>query len=168
MEIRIINKWDSESYQKLRLSALKVAPEFFGSTYEKEVEFTNKEIIARICPTSDKFFIGAFDGNKLVGMVSFHREPGEKTRHKGGIYGMFIHPSFQNKGLGKVILNRLIDRIRNQYPEIEQISLSVVSDNVYGIRLYKSLGFIKYGVEKNALKQGKFYWDEDLMVLFLQ
>ena len=39
MEIKIIDKSDWVSYQKLRLTALKVAHEAFGSTYEREVQF---------------------------------------------------------------------------------------------------------------------------------
>ncbi|MFK5243187.1 GNAT family N-acetyltransferase, partial [Lactococcus lactis] len=48
-----------------------------------------------------KFFMGIFDGKELIGMVSFHKEIGEKDRHKGDIYGMFIHGDYQNKGLAK-------------------------------------------------------------------
>ncbi|WP_353074432.1 GNAT family N-acetyltransferase [Lactococcus lactis] len=42
--------------------------------------------------------MGIFDGKELVGMVSFHKEIGEKERHKGDIYGMFIHEDYQGKG----------------------------------------------------------------------
>ncbi|MEU6754766.1 hypothetical protein ABZ914_51805 [Spirillospora sp. NPDC046719] len=46
--------------------------------------------------------------------------------------------------------------------------LSVVSNNTSGRKLYSNLGFEKYGVEINALKEGDEYFDEDLMVLFLK
>lgn len=61
MEIKIIDKSDWVSYQKLRLTALKVAHESFGSTYEREVQFTEQQIIERISPNSNKFFMGIFD-----------------------------------------------------------------------------------------------------------
>lgn len=168
MEIKIINKRDWVSYQKLRLTALKVAHESFGSTYEREVQFTEQQIIERISPNSNKFFMGIFDGKELVGMVSFHKEIGEKERHKGNIYGMFIHGDYQNKGLAKLLLSSLINKVKEDYPDLEQIRLSVVSNNISAIKLYRHFGFEKYGVEVNALKEGDKYFDEDLMVLFLK
>ena len=168
MEIKIIDKSDWFSYQKLRLTALKVAHESFGSTYEREVQFTEQQIIERISPNSNKFFMGIFDERELIGMVSFHKEIGEKDRHKGNIYGMFIHGDYQNKGLAKLLLSTLINKVKEEYPDLEQIRLSVVSNNISAVKLYGHLGFEKYGVEINALKTGDKYFDEDLMVLFLK
>jgi len=168
MEIKIIDKSDWFSYQKLRLTALKVAHESFGSIYEREVQFTEQQIIERISPNSNKFFMGIFDEKELIGVVSFHREAGQKGRHKGNIYGMFIHEDYQGKGLGKLLLSALINKVKNDYPDLEQIRLSVVSNNTSGIKLYSNLGFEKYGVEINALKDGDKYFDEYLMVLFLR
>ena len=168
MEIKVIDKSDWLSYQKLRLTALKVAHESFGSTYEREVQFTEQQIIERISPDSNKFFMGIFDEKELIGMVSFHREVGQKDRHKGDIYGMFIHGDYQNKGLAKLLLSTLINKVKEEYPDLEQIRLSVVSNNISAVKLYGHLGFEKYGVEINALKSGDKYFDEDLMVLFLK
>ncbi|WP_017864812.1 GNAT family N-acetyltransferase, partial [Lactococcus lactis] len=89
-------------------------------------------------------------------------------RHKGDIYGMFIHEDYQGKGLGKLLLSTLINKVKKDYPDLEQIRLSVVSNNTLGRKLYSNLGFEKYGVEINALKEGDEYFDEDLMVLFLK
>ena len=43
------------------------------------------------------------------------------------------------------------------------IQLAVVSDNEQARRLYAGLGFLEYGIEKNALKQDGHYYDEVLM-----
>jgi len=45
--------------------------------------------------------------------------------------------------------------------------LTVISENEAARRLYRALGFIEYGVEKRALKQNGRYYDEVLMVKFL-
>jgi hypothetical protein len=60
-------------YQDLRLSALKINPEAFGSTYEKEVKITLGTVKERLQPTIDKFTLGIFDDRKLVGIVTFMR-----------------------------------------------------------------------------------------------
>jgi RimJ/RimL family protein N-acetyltransferase len=38
-----------------------------------------------------------------------------------------------------------------------------VRDNEQARRLYAKLGFLEYGIEKNALKQNGRYYDEILM-----
>jgi RimJ/RimL family protein N-acetyltransferase len=39
----------------------------------------------------------------------------------------------------------------------------VVTGNEAALRLYAGLGFVQYGLEKKALKQGGRYYDEILM-----
>jgi RimJ/RimL family protein N-acetyltransferase len=46
---------------------------------------------------------------------------------------------------------------------VELIQLAVVQDNEQARRLYASLGFLEYGLEKNALKQDGRYYDDVLM-----
>ena len=166
MNIRIINESDAKLYQELRLRALKINPEAFGSTYEREVKFTLETVKERLNPTNDKFSLGVFDDRKLVGIVTFMRESSPKTAHKGNIYGMFVMPEMRGKDLGKSLLLELISRAK-YCNGLEQINLAVVSDNEPAKNLYKGIGFEVYGVEKNALKFNGKYFDEDLMVLKL-
>ena len=58
----------------------------------------------------------------------------------------------------------LIDYARDH---VELIQLSVVSGNERARRLYASLGFVEYGVEKKSLKHDGDYYDEILMALDL-
>ncbi|OCA86204.1 MULTISPECIES: GNAT family N-acetyltransferase [unclassified Bacillus (in: firmicutes)] len=167
MNIRILEESDAHLYQKVRLNALKMNPEAFGSTYEREVGYSLDMVKERIKPTMDKYIVGAFDNRKsLVGIVTFIREDNLKTRHKGNVYGMYIAPGNRGQGLGKLLMNELISKAKNS-EGLEQINLTVVSDNHYAKKLYKSLGFEVYGIERNALKFNGRYYDEDLMVLKL-
>jgi RimJ/RimL family protein N-acetyltransferase len=165
MDIRILNESDAKLYQILRLRALKINPEAFGSTYEREVKFTLEAVAERLKPTEYKFVLGAFDeSNFLVGIVTFVRESSLKTAHKGNVYGMFVAPDIRGKGLGKSLLIELIRKAKN-CNGLEQINLTVVSLNETAKKLYESLGFQVYGIERNALKYNGQYFDEDLMVL---
>ena len=47
------------------------------------------------------------------------------------------------------------------------VQLTVVSENEAARRLYRAMGFVEYGYEKRALKQDGRYYDEVLMVKFL-
>ncbi|PKR82732.1 GNAT family N-acetyltransferase [Heyndrickxia camelliae] len=167
MNIRILKETDALQYQELRLKALKINPEAFGSTYEREVNFTQKMVEERIRPTVDKFVLGIFDDqNVLLGIVTYMRETSMKTAHKGNIFGMFVAPESRGNGLGKLLLQELVRKVK-QTNGLEQINLTVVSENLPAKKLYSSIGFETYGVERNALKSNGVYYDEDLMVLFL-
>ncbi|MGV3464936.1 MAG: GNAT family N-acetyltransferase [Heyndrickxia sp.] len=167
MNIRILKEADAVQYQELRLRALEINPEAFGSTYEREVEFTQKMIEERIRRTEERFVLGAFDDeNVLVGIVTYKRETSLKTAHKGNIYGMFVAPETRGQGLGKQLIQELVSKAK-QSDGLEQINLTVVSNNLPAKKLYSASGFETYGVERNALKYNGEYFDEDLMVLFI-
>lgn len=167
MDIQVLDESDARLYQKLRLAALKISPEAFGSTYEREVKFSLETVIERMKPTGNKFVLGAYDDDgSLVGIVTFVRESGLKTAHKGNVFGMYVAPEMQGRGLGKLLMLELIRKARD-CDGVEQINLTVVSSNEPAKRLYKSLGFEVYGVERNALKYNGQYFDEEFMALFL-
>lgn len=167
MQIRILKESDARLYQEVRLTALKINPEAFGSTYERELNFTLETVAERLKPTNDKFVLGAFnDHQSLVGIVTFVRESNLKTIHKGNIFGMFVAPEARGQGVGKALLLDLINMSR-KCDGLEQINLTVVSNNEAAKRLYNSVGFEVYGVERNALKYNDQYFDEDWMVLFI-
>lgn len=164
MHIRVLDEHDARMYQELRLTALQNSPEAFGSTYEREVQFTMEMVADRIKPKKDTFVLGAFDDRgTLIGSVSFVRESSLKTAHKGNVYGMYVALNQQGQGLGKRLMVELI-RIASECDGVEQINLAVMSHNEAAKKLYVSLGFKVYGVEHHALKYKGTYYDEDLMV----
>ncbi|AJY75628.1 GNAT family N-acetyltransferase [Paenibacillus beijingensis] len=165
MTIRILQESDAPLYQDLRLSSLQINPDAFGSTYEREVDFSLETVAERIKPTKDKFVLGAFDERgSLVGMVTFVRVNSLKAAHKGNVYGMYVAPELRGKRLGKSLMLELIRQTRD-CDGLEQINLTVVSNNDSAKKLYESVGFEVYGVERNVLKFNGKYFDEDLMVL---
>ena len=52
-------------------------------------------------------------------------------------------------------------------PDLEQLVLSVVTSNETARNLYLTMGFQSYGLERQALKLGDRFLDEELMVLKL-
>ncbi|MFC7686261.1 GNAT family N-acetyltransferase [Ureibacillus sp. GCM10028918] len=168
MNIRLLNEEDAQKYQALRLRALQTDPENFGSTYEREVHFTIEVVEERIRQAEDRYVLGAFnEEGSLVGVVRFMRALDLKSRHKGSIYGMYVATEVRGQGVGRTLMVEVIKRAKD-FDGVEQIHLQVVSTNESAKKLYKSLGFKTYGVEPRGLKEGDQYFDEDLMVLFLE
>jgi ribosomal protein S18 acetylase RimI-like enzyme len=167
MITRILLESDAQQYQSLRLHALLTNPEAFGSTYERESQFTREQVKERIRPTQEKFVLGAFDEQEmLVGFVTLVRDPGMKTAHKANIYGMFVKNEYRRQGVGRALMQELIRLSRNM-EGLEQLNLCVVANNEQAKRLYQSMGFETYGIERNALKFNDQYCDEEFMVLRL-
>jgi ribosomal protein S18 acetylase RimI-like enzyme len=162
MQIRRLLSTDAAVYRDIRLEGLRRSPEAFGSTFEAE----NGQSLAWFADrlgNSDMF--GAFDGVEIVGTAGLLLGKGLKEAHKGRLVGMYVRPNSRRTGVGGRLIDAIIEFARQR---VELIQLSVVSDNHEARRLYLSLGFVEYGLEKKALKQDGRYYDEAHMAKELQ
>ena len=103
---------------------------------------------------------GAFHDSKLVGIAGLLIGKGQKEAHKGRLVGMYVRPSARKVGVGRRLVETIIESARHS---VELIQLAVVSDNEPARRVYERLGFVEYGLEKKALKQDGRYYNEVLM-----
>lgn len=162
MIIRKLQISDTSAYRELRLEALQVSPEAFGSDYEESLQRPNSDFAARLQDRPGEFMLGAFDDLRLVGIVNLSHRSGTKVRHKADVYQMFVTPSCRGKRIGRSLMEYLIGEAEKT-ESIEWLCLSVVLGNDAAVNLYESLGFQPYGVEVQALKIGENYFDEVLM-----
>jgi ribosomal protein S18 acetylase RimI-like enzyme len=160
-EIRLLAPGDAAMFRDVRLEALRQNPEAFASTFEQEKNKPPSWFQERI---SQADIFGAFIEDELLGIVGFRAQDRSKTKHKAVLWGMYVRAIARNSGLGR----RLVDAVVKHASErVEQLQLTVVSENRTAYRLYKNLGFVEYGRETKALKQDGRYYDEILMVKFL-
>ncbi len=165
MEIRQLNSMDAGQYQNLRLEALQKDPEAFASSYEEEKEYTLETYADRL-KSENVFTYGAFENDKLCGVVTLVRETKRKTRHKVTIFAMYVSPEIRKMGVGKRLMEAAIEKAK-QMGGVEQITLTVVSTNESAKKLYHLYGFETFGLEKRSEKIDQTYYDEEYMVLFL-
>lgn len=167
MNIRQLTEQDAELYRSIRLSALLLSPEPFGSSYTEEVELPLEEFMIRLRNDYRRFVLGAFVDDTIVGLVGLNAEKRMKLSHKATIWGMFVLPEFRGRGIAKSLMREAIF-MAGSIEDVEQINLCVVSNNIEAKNLYMSLGFEVYGNERHALKNSDGnYSDEDYLVLFL-
>lgn len=159
IHIRQLTPSDAASFRELRLEGLRLNPEAFGSTYDFEKDQPLERYAGWL--TNSTVF-GAFQNSHLIGTASFTQLSGLKDSHKGLLRAMYVRPAARRSGAGRQLVQAIIELSRQK---VEQVQLSVVSTNQPAIRLYQTLGFRQYGLEKNALKHNGTYSDEILMSL---
>ena len=155
--IRSLAPEDAALFRQIRIEALRLNPEAFGSTYEIEAARPQAYFIERL--TSSTVFAG-FDGAALDGVAGFRPEQGEKERHKATLWGMYVRPAARGRGLGTQLVQAVLAHARGR---VERVLLTVVESNYGARRLYTAAGFVEYGLERHALKQAGRYDDEVLM-----
>jgi len=167
MEIRILTADDASAFSSLRLAALEGEASAFSSSAEEHRTLSLGEVRATLSPDpKNSFVVGACDGEQLVGTAGFYREKGLKTRHKGRVWGVYVTPGERGKGVGRAILELLLERAAALIG-VEQTGLSVTTTQTAAIALYRSLGFESWGCEPKALKIADRYIDEEYMVRFI-
>lgn len=159
---------DAFVYHKLRLQSLQEIPEAFAASYQNELQFSLEKIAQRIEATNERFVLGAFVEQQLIGIVGFYQEYGTKVEHRGNLFGMYVLPPFRKQCVGKNLLQESFQIIALDYSKIEQIYLIVSAKNAVAKALYKNAGFLEYGCDRKALKWENCYYDELLMVKYLK
>ena len=161
LQIRRLEASDAALYRDIRLEALQRNPEAFASTFERE-HAQPLSWFEAVVGRADIF--GAFLDGVLVGVAGFAAPEGSKQAHKGLLWGMYVRTAARNLALGKRLVAAVLDHAHGR---VEMVQLTVVNDNKAACRLYSVMGFVEYGYEKRALKQDGRYYDEVLMVKFL-
>lgn len=162
-DIRPVTRAEAPAWRELRLEALKNHPLAFMSSYEEAVKRDLAAFAERIPePGGVDVLFGVYAGGALSGCAGFGREPGEKERHKGFMWGVYLRPALRGRGIGEALIGRLIDHAREH---VSLLRCSVTVDNASAADLYRRLGFVQYGIEPRSLRhQGRDY-DEALLVI---
>jgi RimJ/RimL family protein N-acetyltransferase len=159
IDLRRLRPEDVLLYRQIRLEALTDSPGAFSSILEIEEDRPLDWFATRL---ADAFVLGAFDGPDLMGVAGFYVQPGPKHAHKGMLWGMYVRPEYRAAGVGRVLVEAIIDHARDH---VEILQLLVVGDNAPARRLYARLGFVEYGIERRATKYRGHYHDDVLMAL---
>jgi len=149
---------DAAAFRAIRLEGLQINPEAFGSTYEAESGRTVEEFAQTLARS---YVAGAFDGEALIGVAGFYVLEGPKMRHRGNIWGVYVQGTQRGRGIGSALIANLLDHAQTR---VQQVHLTVVTENAGAKALYERLGFAVYGTEPRSLKVGERYYDEHLMV----
>jgi ribosomal protein S18 acetylase RimI-like enzyme len=142
--VREITADDWELMRDVRLAALAESPTAFGSSYAREVAFTEEQWRGRISERSVTFFAhedpeGAASGGKEpAGLAGVYVEDGAAN-----LVSMWVSPSARGLGAGKALVEAAAAWAKAN--DFGTLFLWVTESNTSARRLYEGCGFTPTG-----------------------
>lgn len=160
--IRRLTPDDAEAFTRIRLLGLELHPEAFGTTADAWRAATPEQRSSALelgSPPTDRFVLGAFTEDRLVGLLGFKREGRASLRHKGSLWGFFVHPDHRRRGVGEELLTAALAEARN-CDGLRYVRLVATTSCGDAIRVFESQGFVRYGLEAGGLRLGDACFDQ--------
>jgi ribosomal protein S18 acetylase RimI-like enzyme len=167
ISIRRLTRQDAAQFRDVRLHGLLHDPVAFNGCYEEESRLSKFQFANFIKePPSPSAIFGAFfDNCEIVGIAGLAVSNALKMQHKGTLWGMYTMPIARGLGVGTALMTAVLDYARDL--SLERVLLSVTASNTSTSQWYAKLGFQLYGIERNAVKFGSLYEDDELRSLAL-
>jgi ribosomal protein S18 acetylase RimI-like enzyme len=163
-EVRALAVADAEEFRRVRLAALRLHPEAFGSDYEDEARLDRAQFAERLAAPG-LIRLGGFADGVLVGLCGLRLGAGAKQRHKAHLFSMYVEAAHRSSGLAQRLVEAVIAAARADGAAM--LHLSVTVGNTAAQSFYRRMGFVVYGVERRSLLVNGVFHDEELMALDL-
>lgn len=158
--IRRLSSADLMAYRAVRQEALVNHPEAYGSSAESFAALHDEEVRQML----DRMAVfGILAEDRLGGIVAYGQTSGERERHRGWLYQVYVQPRLRGTGAATAMIEAALEHAK---AGALQVHLGVSTRNHPAIRLYQRTGFEIYGTEPRALFVNGRYVDEHLMVRF--
>lgn len=132
-----------------------VSPEFEKEYIKKLLEkFKNKSSVHLLF----------FAGDKLIGSSDINlNDPSRGAIKHVGMFGISIAKDYRGKGLGKFLMEVILDEAVKNLPNLKIITLRCFSTNLSAMKMYKDFGFVEFGRLPEGLFRKGEYTDEVYM-----
>jgi GNAT superfamily N-acetyltransferase len=128
----------------VRLAALQDAPDAFGSSYEREIAFTQDDWLSRISRGANFLAYTGGQGSAPAGIVgAFEPRPCAAE-----LVSMWVRPPARGHGIGRALVETVLQWARTEGHDL--VHLWVTETNHPARRLYERCGFARTG-EKQPL-----------------
>lgn len=144
-------------YKALMLEAYAHVPDAFTSTVEERAAEPDDWWCRRMAdPSGRTVAFGAFVDRELVGTVALEFSTKPKTAHKALLIGMYVKPNARGKGAGRLLVQHALQEAQAR-GTVQLVTLTVTQGNAPAERLYRSLGFLPFGLEPMAIRGTRGY-----------
>lgn len=121
-------------------------------TWEEEEKWLEGELKKITEHKSVQLF--AFADKKLIGVSGISMK--DKAEKHVGTFGITMAKDFRNKGIGRVLMEKVLQQAKKNLKGLKIIILGVFGNNPIAKNLYQKMGFVEYGNLPNGiLHKGK-------------
>lgn len=97
----------------------------------------------------------AFHNNNLVGVSDIVMQ--ERAANHVGTFGLTVAKNYRGEGIGKLLMNLVIEESKKRMRKLKIIQLGVFGNNGIACSLYEKLGFSRFGVlPKGVYHKGQY------------
>jgi GNAT superfamily N-acetyltransferase len=152
MRVSTLTPADVVAYRTLMLEAYEQAPDAFTTTAAERAAEPESWWVKRIGSADGlSTSFGAWKGSSLVGAVALEYSAKPKTRHSALVLGMYVRPQERGNAAGLALMKAAI-AAASARSEILRLSLTVTEGNGPALRLYRSVGFVEWGIQPQAIR----------------
>lgn len=164
LEVRRLVADDAEAFSFLRREVTRDNPVPMGLTFEEELTRTLEGFRAQLSAPLPNAVFGCFVLGELAATAAVSRA-GQfpSSHHKMVMWGVFTSPRHRRRGLGRQVVETALQHAFDN--GVHRVNLQVYLPNESAILLYKSIGFVEYGVESEAVCLDGQYHDGVHMTL---
>lgn len=128
-------------------------------TIESETNFLNK--VLKEINNKTRVHLLVIINNKIAGTAAIEMQT--KTQRHIGVLAISVAKEFRSQGIGRKLLEKIIEEAISNIPQLEIITLAVYSKNTLAREMYKNFGFIEEGRLTNGVKLENSYDDQIFM-----
>jgi GNAT superfamily N-acetyltransferase len=152
MRISTLSASNASAYRRLMLEAYEQAPDSFTTTAAERSGEPESWWVKRIGSADGlATSFGAWRDDDLVGTVALEYSAKPKTRHAALVLGMYVQASQRGGGVGLALMKAAVAAASSR-PEILSLNLTLTEGNLPALRLYRSVGFVSWGVQPEAIR----------------
>lgn len=141
---------EARDYREIRLECLRLHPENFGSTFEEQRKLPKLMFEQALeQPPDERFVIGAFDQQVLIGICGFLPFALDHSDHLGNtgtIIQVYVRSAYRGRNVGLSLVKAVLHEAF-KLPGLAQVILGVRKGNISAIRVYEQAGFQVYHPE---------------------
>lgn len=152
--IRLLEAQDWELFRAIRLEALAESPQFFGSSYAQENQFTEQQWQERVYQHNRTAHFGLFRGENIIGLTGIVLDRDDPAGRTALLIASYIQPAYRRRGLSDLLYQARIDWAK-KHPSIDKIVVSHRSDNVASQHANQRHGFVYTHTTARGWHDGK-------------
>lgn len=159
---RRLGPQDADAYAALRREMLLDSPWAYGSAPGDDPMCTPDGLRGYLTHPEKAIFAAwerdpASGAEKILAVAGVFRIERVKRRHVAYVWGVYVIPAARGRGLGRGVVVAAIEAAR-AWDGVACVSLSASENSKAAQALYKSLGFVPWGIEPDSVRiDGRSY-----------